>query len=1180
MKKIISRRRLIDILSIAVLAGALAVLINLYLPIRTSVASFDEFPVGLTRIVECNADFDALETNTAREKLDQIRDWLLYTAISSAGLSAQDASQATFDLPTVRHSYLQPVARFEYGQVRSAYVGDGMVVALIPAGDEKAQTDNLARVVDEHRKNLGELPEEVVTLEYLINLDNAGDEHYAEVTRRETIDAKKLFTEQAGYYEKKITDLDGLKDFLSHVDMVTYANADGGLTLGGRKLQGEAYRGITVEDVAALWQSEKQVGIDTAKYDAMWKQLEDRWSTKTYSSPAELASLKSQMEREQAELNAKIAKDMREKGFSNGSGFSLDPTYDFPGLKKYFDKSLAPTIKRMLKDSEMSAFQQSVKSLLDRYNRYGSSSSYQSPEEKIRKASEALGGPHPDAGPMLDLFYELSQKKNEATYALEARNGLTMDDRVRLTLSYIREEFGFQAARYDGTLQGTEVGMILFYTDLLAKLWLSDRFHTTPSRQIDGFVSQLDIQVSPLYKQDIAEHSSTRLWFGKHDKGFQVADDGETLLLDHIATRVYAAGSDPLQPGKESEANIVAATFLKWWDSHYEEIARYEPQYQRLNEVMRWSILIGWLNDKGKGDALDFLTPVKVYHEHRFPEWARKQPDLRFKNWGDSCASNLKSMETEKYSGVCFYPHDYKDCKTEALPLLVSRNYVRFGEIGSYSGGVSLVGRGEVGARQALSAQTKISPLLRRANLDYSAVQQSSSALRTLEGASYRFSSASLERSVVSATAKEGARLRSIAGEVSGNPAIESTFSRGTSGLRVETQVGGARVGSLDISRSGNGFRIGYTSRELDHAQVIARQMSLAETPESVLANSARVESYVSLPDEGGYLIKFKGADKLVKLNKVEQGTVGPRVSARFGDARSSTHGYDVSWAQADNIPPGGNYTFKPGMGGSNNRILNEIGRREYKVLIDEISRDPGVVYEKLGQHLDDGVQKASDLLHNGNFDDALAHIDNLIVVHGPRPELRTLRALTRLSKRSPELSVRVEETLRAGGERNMTKLLDEVNARLAASSRDGDLMMLVDDGRRVSPVYKTSSPPDVSRVTPDAVNKRAILLVEDSPGLNNMDWHVNTIRSLEQAVDLNVGQLYKVSRMKIADFRPSMLEAPGLSVSGKAVGQPTRYIVYYPSSLRRNDCVKDKNKLNEDCEPEVYILSATSGKQ
>lgn len=46
-----------------------------------------------------------------------------------------------------------------------------------------------------------------------------------------------------------------------------------------------------------------------------------------------------------------------------------------------------------------------------------------------------------------------------------------------------------QCARYDGRLQGTETGMTLFYTDLLAKLWFQNWGGSAPEGPVAGFRS-------------------------------------------------------------------------------------------------------------------------------------------------------------------------------------------------------------------------------------------------------------------------------------------------------------------------------------------------------------------------------------------------------------------------------------------------------------------------------------------------------------------------------------------------------------------------------------------------------------------------------------------------------------------------------------------------------------------
>lgn len=120
-------------------------------------------------------------------------------------------------------------------------------------------------------------------------------------------------------------------------------------------------------------------------------------------------------------------------------------------------------------------------------------------------------------------------------------------------LEYLHARHRYQCARYDGPLEGTRVGMVLFYTDLLAKLWQSvDYYGSAPVGAVPGFVSNPNDtpELEPLYWEEMWRLPSTRLWFGSRPEGMSSTDDH--IWFAPIATRVYAAGSNPLDPGQET----------------------------------------------------------------------------------------------------------------------------------------------------------------------------------------------------------------------------------------------------------------------------------------------------------------------------------------------------------------------------------------------------------------------------------------------------------------------------------------------------------------------------------------------------------------------------------------------------------------------------------------------------
>jgi hypothetical protein len=781
---------------------------------------FAEFPVGEPKTVVFRVDDPELESLSARERADQRRDWLLFTTLRASGLPADSLDQATFDLPPARYGFVRGVASFEFGETRSVYAGSGLVVALVPAGTTPEQRlDDVGRVADRHRKDVGGIPDSVVVFEY--TLDASG--HSARLTRTATLRGSDLFTSGSGYHEARIATLEGLGTFMRGVDDLTYARLDAGaLVLGGRKVLGSQYRGIGVEDVAALWQSEQKIQQRRAQFDARWKREEDafasRWSRRTYTTVAERRALEARRRAEVDSLASLYAKDAQAQRIVRGSGFSLDPVYDYDSLGVFFDRVAHPYARE--------------------YGVSGDSAA-------IRAALAAH-----DAGPFLAW---LASKRGVPEFAER----------------FLRESdaFLFQGARYDGELRGTRVGMVLFYTDLLAKLWALDYMGSTPRETVPDFEPITRAPVSPIYRLQLDSLNSTRLWFGPQDAAFQVGAEGNALYFARGATRVYAASASGYTPGVEAPANAQSEAFLGWWNDHYDEIARYEPEYQRLNEIMKWSLLAGWLSRSESAGRLGFLASVAVDTTHWFPDWARSQLGLRFRGW----------------DGIQFFPRGYKGSGTEALPILSSEGYSLFGKSMVLSGGVSLASRATFARRAPLSR--RVSPLQRRPTLDYGAVLAAGGELKTLEGLRYRLRALDGSRRSVTVSPAASTRFRGAASELAPT-SVERTFTIEESSLRAGMKTGDMPLGELDIRSSDGAIQVAWHARDVAHAQSLARRMSTSRNVDALIRADDRVAAAFRLDD--GHLVQFEGSDRWVKIVSTDAGSV--EVPAGF-NARVASYG-------------------------------------------------------------------------------------------------------------------------------------------------------------------------------------------------------------------------------------------------------------------------------------------------
>jgi hypothetical protein len=979
-------------------------------PPKVDSAAFAHLPVGGARTVDFNLDEATRSRLTPREQADQLRDWLLFTVVSDAGLSADEVNRVLYDVPTIRHGHMRPMANFEYGKVRSCSIGNDRVVAIIPrTQDEAERRELLGHIGDEHRKNRGQNPGTLLVFEY--DLDPA--RLLGSLTRLKDVDGADLFTKAYGYEEQPVTSRDELDRFLHQVDDVTSARfGSSGLVLGGRKLRN--YRGIRVEDVAAIWQAQRKLksayDVAEGRFKSERDNLRNKWQAvlddlnnrqrlgldlpgaapnpamptnpgfsamlralgqdqpaaprpddfsgfsrpfpgispppPTFDQPAipkpddfsaftrpfpgvppappsfdqptfpkpddfsaftrpfpgvppappsfgqpaiprpddfsgfsrtipgippanpafdqpaattfgptyrTASDVQAAYDREAEELLRRQAAEARSLHLKDTTGFSLDPDYDYAGIQAWLAGDAGAQLRKVaslsgapIADAEVDAVQRSL---------------------------AAEGGDNRIV-PLLKLFDKVKHGGSSPLFRLVAEG---MEETLR-------NSYQFQAARYDGELQGTEIGMVLFYTDLLAKLWVSVDY-SAPRDVIADFRTGPDGCVPPLFKAETITQPNTRLWFGPEDRAYQLMTDRQGVLLARCATRIYAASSDPLRPGVEVPPTYQADRRMGWWNDHFEEVADYEQEYERLNEYIKWSIVIGWLEAQDAMGRLDFLGDLSVDHSAWFPEWVSRHPELRFKQW----------------ERVPFFERGAKNTQTEALPILVSRPFANFGEkdeVWTISGGVSAARPSELKARPFLPAKLEGATGLSLRGVDLKTLDSGGGKLTTLRGTTHVFEMSSPAQATMKVTPRSDAALRSTHGDLASTE-FHRSVTRSGGELRLDTTSGFGELGELRIAARGNGFKTSYASRDIDAGQAIARDLSRSADPRAFLAADPRVGAAVELR-EGGWLIKQHGSAKWVKVvaDRAPTPEIGAGWNSRVADTSLGATSYDVAWIE------------------------------------------------------------------------------------------------------------------------------------------------------------------------------------------------------------------------------------------------------------------------------------------
>lgn len=1127
--------------------------------------------------VKLDVDEDSFSGMSHREKLDQVRDWLLLTAMSAAGTPPERIAEFTFDLPAIRHRYMRPVGNFQYGVARSSRISDEEVVALIPAGATEVEAaDLVAQIADEHRKNSGDAPGKLRLFEYQIDLANRA----AQLIRRETVGAQEIFSSTYGYTESSVSSLAELTRFMSGVDEVTFARLNqggGGITLGGRKFKAPGRRGLRVEDVAALWQAEAKIAQREqsrsdlirraeefdSRWERTWRDFDARW--RPFYDRLVTTEVLNQHKKEKAQLEAREKKEragllaeMRAAGQSpqlvTGSGFSLDPEYDFQGLLRFFDEALGPVL-RELAQAKAGSFTLG----------------------EVSGVRKGLAGR--DINPFMRLLGKLVASGDKELAGLIA--------------ALLKEGFSFQKARYDGDLQGTEVGMVLFYTDLLAKLWAMDYMETAPTSSVKDFRPIVGLPTSPIYRRETEELTKSRLWFGPREEGFQVAADGQTLLLGHTATRVYSASSDPFNPGVETAAAAPTAAFLGWWDDHYEEIARYEPEYERLDAIMKWSLLIGWLNNEGQGNLLGFLRDVQVNRANWFPTWASQQPELKFSNWGE----------------IGFFERGFKGTTTETLPVLFSKPFFRFGQEWSLAGGVSLANKVALRhrvARARAGREVNVSRGLRRADVTPVRPEGNPNSLvmQAGDGTTYRLAESAPGSKTISVTAKPAARLRGQTGELSNVP-LRQTTSAEPGGFKVEVGAEEVALGQLDIKRSESVFRIGWQSRDVDAGQALARRLSRHPEPETMLALDPQVEAAYRLGKEGPYLVKMKNSDRWMKVTEGGEpptlhdgggggqgGPPRPPLKAAVADPGGNSRRYELVWLDTESVKRDlsktgyievqtverevlTGKTFSLGMrlqarAGEPPRSATPVkitgGPEVISATVDpatgtmylklrelpaSMKNDPallgtwlqpsdvqsvarlaksarmGVEYVKTvapADGLTSGVALGQQLIEAGRYPEAVRHLSALIKAHEQVPELKVLRAIARLKQGRAQTATEELNALANQPGRDPALFFNEVNSRLK-SFYGSDEVYYAEYGKRYDLHRRVNNPGEPE----DGIPLDADVYVQDSPELLGMDWSPSvTPGTLNEIISGGLGRGSSLPPGGASTFRPTVIYDEG----------------------------------------------------
>jgi hypothetical protein len=585
-------------------------------------------PSSWTKLVFPTAYLDNLSKEDADE---QRRDWLLMAVIAREmpDSNAVNLQNALYDLTPLRHDYIQAYANLRFGEARSLPMRGNQLLLLVPY-----ESINRRRVIQEHidqyRMTMGSAPDSVRLYEY--RLEKTDDIPDFRQVKIET--GKVFFTPEWGYFEQIIGNEAELKDFLRRIHDLTFCQqlSTKQVMLGGR-LYDQPIANISTENIATIYEASKNAPMisfslnPTIEEKDLARQLQDIADGKEaayaniLNNPAMPVSDRAILLvalQKRTTIFAAIANDLREKNFDSWETYVSYLTGDFP--RYLFDST-----------DNRQHIPQDVKQMLDEIREIDMSKDpnlaknppcYNSLKEQVL-AFRAQNG-FADFAAITDTIWKALLEKAPKTarelslvaqFMSDLEKGMTTQEPVFTPQS----------------LAGTEVGMIMFYTD----------FSLKRRQNQEGFVKkavgrELPYSTSPVHLAYSNQYPSSRMWLSPKDAGFDL--HGETLLFSALTTQLNAKSkrnnfSTNRKVETEVMANYSVAQYMAWWTRHFETIADHEQQYHRLDQLMKWSILFRWAEKKGGTQAFDFLDSVKIRRDFRFVNWYATTPDLRLREY-------------------------------------------------------------------------------------------------------------------------------------------------------------------------------------------------------------------------------------------------------------------------------------------------------------------------------------------------------------------------------------------------------------------------------------------------------------------------------------------------------------------------------------------------------------------
>jgi len=638
---------------------------------------------------------------------DQILDWTVWGLAGLLELDVQTLRNNFYDQIPMRDPLFQDVAANRIGPGRSFRDDQGILHVLAPAGDPYAARA-IGLVLDDYRKDAGE--DASLTRLYWYQIDY---ENQKVILQPEEPKETAIIREEYGYLEMRVDTLAELQSFLSQTRHLSRLELRSGqLWAGGWNWPNTPSKQITVEDLTVLQRGYRSAVTSQASAADPYSVLDPK-QRKAIEFLTELEETENEEKLVELFFSEFVIEELLSEEEAVGVVIALEAAQTDAELEQVlidYADLVRKKIEDLLSDEQLQESLEDNDTIAD----FSTEPGFSLDPGQAMTAPELLDLLDPKQYPFLtenrelvdftiayaeaedeeavDLLYSdfvFEKLLNEEEMASVAKGLLSEDEEefeaayskfVELILNRLYENLGvefvhllfdtakgnppYQVARYDGGLQGTEAGMTYFYTDIVAKGWGDEIGEGVPTGQVPGFISNLEAKTP--WGHCTTEDESGRIWFGLREEAVSIREN--RVDLGSLTTRIFTLITDPNGGEREIEPSYSFGRLVWWWDRHYIAMADYEPQYHRLDQLMRWSAAIAWLVNQNE-ILLPEAPANTIKNDWQFGDWLNEHPELK---WRLDIPFVKPPGET-----------------TEALLVLYSKTYTNCGKEWINYGGIS-----------------------------------------------------------------------------------------------------------------------------------------------------------------------------------------------------------------------------------------------------------------------------------------------------------------------------------------------------------------------------------------------------------------------------------------------------------------------------------------------------------